>query len=95
MDLENFPDELRGVLVGPNIPPTPRECAALTPHWKDCIKLDDRKIFVWLEGMYTSQLDNAWYQCDDKEEKEELRLQILEKRQEWLQFWLKNIYHEQ
>jgi len=88
------PDHLRGRLVGPIVPPSPREQVALDMHWKDYVRLDDIKMFLWMEGMYTIQLCQSFHMCNHEEEKEEIRLQILEKRKEWLLFWLKNIYHQ-
>ena len=64
--------------------------AALVPAWKDIIPFDRMLEFITTEHIYCRDEENAFYNYKgvDANNKEKLRVLVLEKRQEFLQLFI-------
>ncbi len=68
-----------------------REKAALGVHWKDEVRLEDTLYFLQHEHIYCRDEEYEFYSYDglNINQKEMLRILVLEKRAEFLQLFLK------
>lgn len=73
-----------------------RQKAALVPDWNDLIPLDRRLEFIKTEAIYCRDEEQAFHSYNnyDVNTKEKLRTAVLEKRQEFLELFLRVLEYE-